>query len=77
MGQIEPRTVLLSVADGPEGFEIYESNEEGAADWASTYPALYLTAAINGANVKLGPFSLPGIREQLLKQLIARKEDEV
>lgn len=63
------KKILLDVSDGPEGFTIYESEHEGVSDWSGTFPALYLTAAIQGANVKLGPFQLATIRERLLDKL--------
>lgn len=52
------KQILLSVADGPEGIEIYTSEDEGVCDWSQTFPAMYLTASVNDAYVKLGPFTL-------------------
>lgn len=57
------KRVLLSVADGPESIEIYTSEDEGAVDWGLDAPALYLTATLQGAYVKIGPFCLRAIRE--------------
>jgi hypothetical protein len=47
---------LLFAADGPEGIEIYTSEEEAICDFSPTIPALYLIATVQGASVKLGPF---------------------
>lgn len=55
------KEILLSVGDGPEGIEIYASEDEGVVDWSNTFPAVYLVASINGASIKLGPFQLPAI----------------
>jgi hypothetical protein len=63
------KQVILSAADGPEGIEIYTSEEEGVVDWSPTSPAMYLVATINGATVKLGPFG-QGVRDQLLGRLL-------
>ena len=63
------KNVLLSVADGPEGIEIYEDEDEGVVDWSSAFPAVYLTATLNGAFVKLGPFQMKTIYEELVKKL--------
>jgi hypothetical protein len=61
---------LLSVADGPESIEIYTSEDEAVVDWAAHAPALYITATINGAMVKLGPFQLQSILEGVKKALV-------
>ena len=61
------RRSLLSVSDGPESIEIYESVGEGIVDIAAHLPALYLVATTYDAHVKLGPFCLNSIREQLLQ----------
>lgn len=66
---LKDKITLLSVGDGPEGIEIYTSQDEGVVDWATSFPAVYLTASINGAQVKLGPFTMPGIYRQLLDEL--------
>ena len=63
------RKVLLEVGDGPEGFCFYTSDNEAVTDFATHYPALYLTASLNGASFKLGPFSLSTIQEQLKEKL--------
>lgn len=63
------KNVLLSVADGPEHIEIYTSEEEGVVDWASSFPAVYLTATVQGVSIKLGPFELPEIYKQLKEQI--------
>jgi hypothetical protein len=63
------RQVILSAADGPEGIEIYTSEEEGIVDWSPASPALYLVASVNGASIKLGPFGR-GVRDQLLGRLL-------
>lgn len=69
MSQPHPydKEVLLSVADGPEGIEIYQSADEAVVDWSGDIPAVYLVATLDGAMVKLGPFQL--IRKQLLEKL--------
>lgn len=73
MGQvpfrITDKQVLLSVGDGPEGIEIFTSEERGVVDWSATFPAVYLSAAVNGASVLLGPFSMPDIHRQLIEKL--------
>jgi hypothetical protein len=66
---MKDKTILLSVGDGPEGIEIYTSEDEGVIDWSSTFPAVYLTASLNGASVKLGPFTMGSIYKQLLSCL--------
>ena len=63
------KKVWLSVADGPESIEIYTDGEKGVVDWSPQDPALYLTATLNGASVKLGPFTLRTIYEGLVSQL--------
>ena len=57
------KKILLSVADGPEGIEIYTSDHQGISDWSGDLPALYLNASVNGASVTMGPFNLKKIRE--------------
>lgn len=61
------RKVLLDIGDGPEGIQVYISEDEGVVDWSSDLPALYITASIQGAFVKLGPFYLKSIREKFEK----------
>lgn len=68
MGTNTDKHVILSAADGPEGIEIYTSEEEGVVDWSPTSPAMYLVATVNGAMVKLGPFGR-GVWDQLLTAL--------
>lgn len=63
------RQVLLEVADGPEGILIYTDEDRGVVDWAESFPALYCTVAVNGAWVRLGPFQLHSIYEQLVERL--------
>jgi hypothetical protein len=63
----------LSVGDGPEGIEIYTSEERGVVDWSSTFPAVYVHVAMNGVAVNLGPFRLPAIYDQLAERLGAPK----
>lgn len=63
------KKILLEVGDGPEGITIYESDEEGVVDWSPALPGLYLEAAIDGVDFKLGPFRLASIRQQLLEKL--------
>jgi hypothetical protein len=59
MAKTDPtKKILLSVADGPEGIEIYTSEDEAVVDWSSAVPSLYLTANTIDAYVKLGPFQL-------------------
>jgi len=67
---MKDRKILLEVADGPEHICIYTSEDEGIVDWSPTFPAVYLTASINGAGVKLGPFTLSRIFEQLKSSLV-------
>jgi hypothetical protein len=52
------KKILLSVTDGPEGIELYTSEDEAVVDWAGVVPALYLTVSTHDAYVKLGPFHL-------------------
>lgn len=59
---IHDKTILFSIADGPESIEIYTSEDEAVVDFAACYPALYITATVSGASVKLGPFHLERIR---------------
>lgn len=68
-GMKTDKRILLSVADGPEGIEIYTSDDEGVVDWSPAFPAVYITASLNGAMVKLGPFTLKAIYEQLRERL--------
>lgn len=63
------RVVLLDASDGPEGITIYTSDEEGVVDWSQAFPAVYVEATMMGAMVKLGPFSLSSIYDQLVNQL--------
>jgi hypothetical protein len=63
------RQYLLRAGDGPEGIEIYTSDEEGVVDWSQAFPALYLTASMNGVMVKLGPFSMPEVWRQVRGQV--------
>ena len=55
------KEIILDVSDGPEGICIYTSSVEGVVDWSNTFPSVYLTASLNGAFVKLGPFQMPAI----------------
>lgn len=56
--------VLLWAGDGPESIEVYTSESEGVTDWAPNLPALYICVTLQGAQVKLGPFTMKSIREQ-------------
>ena len=64
------KQVLPAVADGPESIELYTSEDEAIVDWAAHVPALYLSATMNGAYVKLGPFVLPRILAGVKKALV-------
>ncbi len=64
------KKVILEAGDGPDGITLYTSENEGVVDWADSLPALYLTASVNGASVKLGPF-IKGVRDQVLERLKA------
>lgn len=64
----DDKHILLEVGDGPEGIQIYTSDDEGI-DWACTYPPVYIVTSLWGAQVKLGPFTLPGIYNQLKDKL--------
>ena len=64
-----PRVTLLDVHDGPEGIEIYTSEEEGVVDWSNTFPAVYIVVNTQDAMVKLGPFQCSEIYKQLKEQL--------
>lgn len=66
------KKILLSVADGPEGIEIYTSEEEGMVDWSPAFPAVYIVVNTHDAMFKAGPFSLPAIYEQLVAALKCR-----
>jgi hypothetical protein len=64
------KAVLLDVGDGPDGIQLYTSEDEAIATWAAGVPALFLIAQGMGAYVKLGPF-LPRVLEQLRNALAA------
>ena len=66
------KQVLLEVADGPEGIIIYTDDDPGVVDWSESFPALYCSVALNGAWVRLGPFTLGSIYRQLVAQLGAK-----
>ena len=55
---IDPtKRVLLSVGDGPDGIELYTSEEDAVVDWARSVPSLYMTASCGMYGfVKFGPF---------------------
>ena len=61
--------VLLDIADGPEGIEIYTSEDEGIIDCSNTFPAVYIVVTMYGAMSKFGPFTLKSIYEKLEKAL--------
>ena len=61
------KRILLSVADGPEGIELYLSEHEAVSDWAPHTPALYLVASTHDTHIKMGPFTLRSIQEQLAR----------
>jgi hypothetical protein len=63
------KTYLLKACDGPEGIEIYTSEDEGVVDWSSTFPAVYLQVNTHDAMIKLGPFQMPAIFQQLAEQI--------
>jgi hypothetical protein len=65
----DDKVFLLDVGDGPEGIQIYTSEEEGVVDWSQTFPPVYLEATLWGARVKLGPFTLGSIHTQLKERL--------
>ena len=62
------REVLLDVKDGPEGIKIWRDDERGVVDWHDG-PAVYIEVAVQDAQVRLGPFQLATIYEQL-KQVL-------
>lgn len=62
------KRVLLLVADGPEGIEIYTSKDEAVVDWSPHVPALYVVVTIQDAMVKLGPFQMGTIQRQLAEK---------
>lgn len=66
------KTILLEASDGPEGIQIYTSEEEGVVDWSPAFPALYVVVNTQDAMVKVGPFQLKTVYEQLIKQLKPR-----
>jgi hypothetical protein len=41
------KKVLLSAGDGPDGIEIYTSEDRAAVDWAHDIPALYVDINLN------------------------------
>jgi hypothetical protein len=59
------KRILFSAADGPEGLEIYTSEEEGIVDWTGALPGLYVVVVLQDVSAKFGPFQLPTIREAL------------
>ena len=63
------KQILLDVGDGPEGIQIYTSEEEGIVNWAGSFPAVYIVASLWGANFKLGPFTLGSIYTQLREKI--------
>lgn len=63
------KKILLDVGDGPEGITIYTSDDEGVVDWAGSFPALYITISIMGADAKFGPFSLASIHNGIKSAL--------
>lgn len=67
------KKILLSVADGPEGIEIYTSEDEGMVDWSPSFPAVYVVINTQDAMVKLGPFQLRSIYDGLAAALKPRK----
>lgn len=72
---IHDKKILFSIADGPESVEIYTSEDEAVVDFAACYPAMYLTATVNGASVKLGPFHLKSIRDYFVSKSNDDKRD--
>ena len=63
------REWLLHATDGPEGIEIYTSEDEGVIDWSATFPAVYVVVATHDSYVKLGPFQCKRVYKQLKEQL--------
>jgi len=66
------KKVLLSVGDGPEGIEIYTSENRAITDWATNIPALYVSVSVNDAQAGFGPFTLS---ETLIAQLEERLQN--
>jgi hypothetical protein len=64
------KKVLMSVSDGPEGIELYTSEERAVVDWSSEVPALYADVALQGAHFHVGPFQL--ITKRVEEELSAR-----
>lgn len=63
------KKVLLSLSDGPEGIEIYTSEEAAIVEWSSDIPSLYISVTVDGAYVRLGPFHMKSIREGIERVL--------
>jgi hypothetical protein len=74
--QEHEKKILFKCCDGPEGLEIYTSEQQAITDWATDYPALYLIADIQGSHVRLGPFQISKIRKSLEK-LVEGPVDEL
>jgi hypothetical protein len=71
MNKDKTKVVLLDIGDGPEGFQIYTSINESIIDWLGDVPGLYLTASIDGASIKLGPFAMSHSLIEKLKAKLA------
>lgn len=65
MAKDPTKKILLNASDGPEGIEIYTSEDRAVVDWAAHSPALYVQVNINGAMTHMGPFALDSIRTQV------------
>ena len=64
------KTVLLSVGDGPDGIEIFTSEDKAVVDWAHDIPALYINISCGMTSAaQFGPFSLS---KSLIAQLKER-----
>lgn len=50
------KRILFESADGPDSLMLYTSEDESVIDWAGDGNALYLTASVGGAFIKMGPF---------------------
>ena len=71
---VDDKKVLLSVGDGPEGIEIYTSEERAVVDWASDIPALYVDVSLNNVTAHFGPFWLSKALIEQLRSVLKEKE---
>lgn len=66
---VEDKQVRLVIGDGPEGVEIFTSEERAIVDWAKDIPARYIKVSMMDASAQFGPFTLS---KTLIEQLVAR-----